>query len=795
MRLEDRVAIIVSSILAAAGARAAEDSDATAPLAEVIVTAEKRSEDLQRVPVSMQALQNRALQELLVTSFDDYAKYLPSLSSTNYGPGHEQLAIRGVNNGFDADHVGSQSTVAIYLDEQPVTTIGANLDVHIYDIERVEELSGPQGTLFGASSMAGTLRIITNKPSPKGFEAGYDLDANDMPEGSPGGRFEGFVNIPVSDAAALRLVAFSEHDGGFINNVLGPPETWPTSGVVLSNAGLTHKDFNAVNTSGGRAALKIDFDDSWSVLPSLIGQKQVAYGVPAYEPGLGDLDIARYAPDRRSDDWWQAALTIEGRIADLNVIYAGAYLKRNVHQQLDYAQYYYDYDVAYEAMPQYYGDNFRNNAGQLIPPATVAIGSDTYTKVSHELRVSSPSEWRLRFVAGLFLQHQIDDFIYEYWINGLAAIYSITNYPGLYYLADMTRIDRDRAAFGEVSFDLARQLTLTAGIREFGYDNTVWGFFGYNGQPNYEGFTYPSGEQLCAAGSASVAHAPAPCIDANERATHTGSTYKLNLTYHIDADRMLYGTWSTGFRPGGINRVRGALPYGPDSLVNFELGWKSEWWGHRLRFNGAAFYERWKNPQFEVCGPNCVPEVINAGSAAVRGVETELAWNAARGLMLSAAATWLDARLTANACTYGSAGALCNNAQGVPDPTVLPAGTDGQRLPAPPFKGNLIARYTFALGGFTAHVQGAEVALSSAPPQLPAPPGGLQPGNMPPYFSLDLASGLGRGSWTSELYVKNVFDRRGEENRFYLCNAPSCNQLFVIPIPPRTIGVTFRQRL
>jgi iron complex outermembrane receptor protein len=174
-----------------------------------------RSENLQRVPVSIQVLDTKKLEELHITNFDDYVKYLPSLSSQTTGPSREQLFIRGVTNGTDGLHVGSQASVALYLDEQPVTTIGDNLDVHIYDIACVEELSGPQGTLFGASSMvAGTLGIITKKPSTAGFEADYHLDASTITAWSPGDIVEGYVNLPVSDRAAIRMVGFTEHDGG-----------------------------------------------------------------------------------------------------------------------------------------------------------------------------------------------------------------------------------------------------------------------------------------------------------------------------------------------------------------------------------------------------------------------------------------------------------------------------------------------------------------------------------------------------------------------------------------------------
>jgi iron complex outermembrane recepter protein len=776
--INQAIALATATIVAAA-ARAATDAT-TPPLQEVIVTAQKRLEDLQDVPASVEALATEKLQQLLVSSFDDYAKYLSSTGSQTFGSGRESLYMRGITNNTDGLHVGSQPTVAVYLDEQPVTTIGNNLDVHIYDVARIEQLPGPQGTLFGSSSMAGTLRIITNKPSTGRFEAGYDLDANVMPDGSPGGSIEGYVNLPLSSDSAVRLVAFTEHDGGYINNVLGPPEVYATSGIPRTNAGLTHQHYNDTNTSGGRMALRFDLDQSWTIIPAVIGQRQTANGFAAYQPALGDLNVATYSPEKNVDNWWQAALTIQGKLTNLDVLYAGGYLHRTVDNQFDYSQYSFDYDAYYTP---YYGDFFVNDAGKLINPAQYLQATDLYSKVSHELRVSSPHDGRLRFIAGVFYQHQVDDVRDEFHVDGLAAKLSITGHPGIYDLNDMSRADRDRAVFTELSFDLVHDLSLTAGVRAFSYDNTVYGFFGY-----------ASDEQRCAPGSAGLAGSARPCIDVDQRATGSGSTYKLNLSYRLDAQRMLYATWSTGFRPGGINRSPGFAPYSPDSLVNYEIGWKTEWLDQHLRLNGALFLERWKDPQFTICGPGCIYQVINAGAAESRGLEAQLDWSAAHALTLSASATWLDAKLTADACRYGETGSVCNNSSGIPDAHVLPIAESGFPLPASKFKGSVIARLAFNVKDLAAHVQAAVAGQSSLPTSLPSVNGGLQAGSAPGYASLDLLAGLVRGGLLGEVYIKNLFDKRGQENRGLFCGLPTCNQLLVLPIPPRTIGVSIRQR-
>src|SRR6201996_3389903 len=197
---------VASALLACmSGARAADVSE-TPVLEEVVVTAQKRSENLQDVAVSIQAFGTQKLEELGVNDFDDYAKYLPSVSFQKVGnPSVEHTYFRGVSSGGDGNHSGSQPSVGMYLDEQPVTTIDGNLNIHLYDIERVEALSGPQGTLYGASSESGTIRIITNKPDLTGFKGGYNLEGNTVDHGGTGYNFEGFINIPLTDWAAVRL--------------------------------------------------------------------------------------------------------------------------------------------------------------------------------------------------------------------------------------------------------------------------------------------------------------------------------------------------------------------------------------------------------------------------------------------------------------------------------------------------------------------------------------------------------------------------------------------------------------
>src|SRR4051794_24657191 len=235
---------------------------------EIIITATKREENLQNVPISVQAIGTRRLDQLNISNFEDYTKQLPSVSFQTAQPGVTVVYMRGVATGGDGNHSGSLPSVGSYLDEQPITTIGGTLDVHIYDIARIESLAGPQGTLFGASSQAGTIRIITNKPEMGVTAARVDGEVNLVAHGDMGGKLEGMINLPLGDHIAFRGVAFYQRDGGYIDNVFGErtyvaPD--PADNVHFDNSCCLEKNYNDLDTYGGRAALKVDLNDDWTV--------------------------------------------------------------------------------------------------------------------------------------------------------------------------------------------------------------------------------------------------------------------------------------------------------------------------------------------------------------------------------------------------------------------------------------------------------------------------------------------------------------------------------------------------
>ncbi|MCY7272045.1 MAG: TonB-dependent receptor plug domain-containing protein, partial [Sphingomonas bacterium] len=480
---------------------------ATAPAATpavdddvIVVTATKRSENLQDVPIAITAITAKTLDDLQIDSFEDYARLVPSLSSKSGGgggsadgPGTNNVYFRGVASGDNANHSASLPSVGTYLDEQPITTITGALDVHIFDIARIEALAGPQGTLYGASSQAGTIRIITNKPDLNGTYGAVNLELNKVAHGDWGYTGEGFVNLPISTNMAARIVGWYRHDAGYIDNIRGQRvmteigSDGPTGNTLtLDNANLANDDYNDVDTYGARAALKIDLNDNWTITPQVIGQVQKANGSFAEERGLGHYETMQFNPERLKDKWIQAALTVEGKIANFDVTYAGSYMRRQVDSELDYSDYAYFYNELAG-----YGAYWYDNAGDPIVPNQLIQADDSFKKVSHELRFTSPADKRLRLVAGLFYQRQEHNIEQNYIIPGLADALLVPG-TGDVWLTKQLRVDRDYAAFGELSFDITPQVTVTGGGRWYKFDNSLVGFFGFG-----EGYSGSTGVSQC----------------------------------------------------------------------------------------------------------------------------------------------------------------------------------------------------------------------------------------------------------------------------------------------------------
>ncbi|KUR79636.1 TonB-dependent receptor [Novosphingobium sp. Fuku2-ISO-50] len=743
-------AFVATPALAQTAAPAADTASANAS-GEIVVTAQKRSESIQHVPISMQALGAATLEQHQVQSFDDYAKQLPSVSFQSMGPGQSQLFFRGITSGGDGLPFGALPTSGVYLDEIPVTTIGALLDVHVYDMQRVEALSGPQGTLFGASSLSGTLRMITNKPVLDKLEGSFDVTADKYGKGNAGATVEGMINVPVAHGVAVRAVGFYEHDGGYIDNLPGSrtynrtytdpnnKDNTLTSPMTVTNSAYAKNNYNDVDSYGGRIALGIELENGWKITPQLIAQHMHSNGTFLYDPAVGDLAVHDYTPEYNIDEWFQAGLTIEGKIGDWDLLYSGGYMKRKINTAADYSY----YTVAYASHPGY--TYFTDSNGKNIDPTQQFTSIQRLTKQSHELRINSPSSSPVRVTAGLFYQRQTNHANLNYFIPGVsAASQASTVYGDDVFVTNAYVTDRDYAAYGQANFDLTSKLTLTTGIRGFIYTNSLDGFSGYSSAATNAGCTVP----LATLDS---------CNNAIDKRSHgSGETHKINLTWQIDTDHMLYATYSTGFRPGGNNRYAGINPYKPDTLDNFELGWKTSWFNHMLRFNGAVYYEKWKDLQYalQLSGAG-ITNIYNAGDARVYGVEMDAQLRPMKGLTLSASGAYNDAALTTDFCSISPTTGNPDCANGT---LAAPAGT---RLPVQPrFKMSANARYEFPVGSIDAFVQGSMNTQSNSTSLLGVNDNATF-GNSAGFTTADFSVGGKKGNYTFQLFIQNAFDKRG----------------------------------
>jgi len=790
-------------------------------LDEVVVTAQKRAENMQDVPISIDALGNEKLEELNIRNFNDYVRMLPSVAATpsvGAGAGFSPVYMRGIVTGGDGQATTSLPSVGTYLDEQPITTIQGNLDLHLYDIARVEAIAGPQGTLYGASSQAGTIRIITNKPELGRFAAGYALEGNNIDDGGDGYVVEGFVNAPLGERAAVRLVGWYSRKAGWVDNVAGTrlyPGDVSTAAddVVVNNKALARDDYNTLDTRGARAALRIELDDNWTLTPAVQYQEQKSLGASGDD--LSDFVDGKYAvthfrEEYSRDQWYQAGLTIEGRIGSFDLTYAGNYLKRDVDASFDYSDYSYWYDNLYTS--GYFAGLFLDNAGRRPSPPHSFVNNDSYTKQSHELRLSSDPEQRLRGLLGFFYQEQKHDFEQPFGnIVGLADMMLLNRdepngkkYPGVVYLNSLDRVDTDKAVFGQLAYDLTDSLELTVGARFFEPEVTVKGFFGFGlgfspdsaptgsepgartsggsgaFSPVGQGWSR-NGEYRC---KSQAAYKDAPCQNVDKGIAESEHIGRVNLRWKATEDAMLYATWSEGYRPGGINRNPFAGDYIADFLTNYELGWKTSWMQNRLQFNGALFLQQWDDFQISFQGANGITQVANGPSAEVNGIETQLQWLATDELLLSATAAFYDSELKDDYANFDASGKVTSiNA---PKGTSLPI--------TPKFKGNVIARYSFKVGEFDVHLQGSVAHSGKAAARLSIADNAII-GDIEANTLADLSAGVGRDNYTLEVFVQNLTNEDAALFKTAQCVEAVCGvQPYGVRPQPRTVGLKFTQK-
>jgi outer membrane receptor protein involved in Fe transport len=844
------VAAILGAHAAAANAAApaAEatptEADQSLAIGEVIVTAQRREESIQNVPIQVTALTSETLTQLNISTFEDYLKVLPNVSASTHGPGQGQIYMRGLATTEDGNQstgaTGSFPNVAVYLDDQSAQLPGRNLDIYAADLERVEVLEGPQGTLFGAGAQAGVIRYITNKPKLNTTEAvlngGYGITAH----GDPNTSVDATLNLPlINDKLAFRAVIYSDSRGGYIDNVqstftrkdndrgiigyfggVTPPST------PVNNDKIAGSNINPVTYKGGRASLLYQINDDWNALVTQSYQNMEADGVFAEMPfgsdgqKLDPLQVTLYTPNVDRDKFTNTSWTLNGRIGALKAVYTGGYLIRTVDQVADYTNYargvYADYyQCVLAGSPFAYDPVTKKNVktgtgtGNCYSPVSTFKVHERNIHQSHEFRVSTPGDWRIRGIGGLyweqFIIHNESDWYYRDPQAGFSPLKPVDgatlNNPNIRdpddsFYDDVTRGYNQKAVFGSFDFDIIpKTLTITGGTRYYRMDTyqtgAIQGSFGCRPGGIYlnQKFTPATTDEPCQSGTNLNTLVVPPGNSAFSDQSvglakrYSGFKSRGNLTWHVTDDALVYYTWSQGFRPGGFNRASGFVsaaasplanifvtPIGfkPDTLTNNEIGWKTEWLDHRIQFNGAVYYEDWKDVQIGLFNPGLLGNLTfssNGPEYHVKGIETEITGRVTRELTLTGSASWNRSELFKEVTFNDKNGNPIDfEALGLHNPY----GTKGSPLAqSPPFQFNIRARYDVpAINDYMPFVQvsanhrggsySTTDALQTEIDQV-TPTRYYQPG----YTQYDASIGVAKDAWMVQLYGTNLTDNRG----------------------------------
>lgn len=557
---------------------AAESSESDAPgrIEEVVVTAQKRSASIQEVPLAIQAFTADSIDELDISRFEDFALLSPTINIASWIPGTTSMVMRGVSDGGGGGDTAATAT--LYLDEQPLTFRGQVPDLHHYDIERIEILNGPQGTHYGASATSGAVRVITNKPDPEAFSAGADISGGAIQDGDHTRTAEGFVNIPIGDGqAALRLVGWYDASLGFVDNL--PANRTYVNGVSVSNSRYVEDDCNEEEVSGFRASLRTNLGERWTGMLSVLNQESDIKGSWDYEPDLGgDREVTRFLPEQSDLSYGQVALTLEGDLGIGELVYAGAYYRRNSETVSDYSSY-----VAYvpwAAWTQQFACNdfYWYGNTDCNDPSMYFDLEWNVDRWSHEARLASSGDGPLNWIVGAFFEETESRQIAFWGMEGIqhqgvpSAYYLGSSggspLPEEWYFADAVYNWEQLAGFGELEYQFAEMWRATFGMRAFRsqYDKAP--------SPDFNIFYDPK------AGGTSVA------------ASSDDVIFKANLTWEVNDELLTYFTFAQGFRPGGANTTAADdnIPetYGPDVLDSYEVGWKSTLADGRVLFNGPS---------------------------------------------------------------------------------------------------------------------------------------------------------------------------------------------------------------
>ncbi len=746
-----KVSIAVAAALAlapprapAAAADAAEEANGPV-LQEVVITARKREENLQEVPLSVDVFTQKDMQNLGISRFEDYAEKVPSISFISIGPGTQLFVMRGTSDGSNPNYANSSATGS-FLDDASLSLGGQQPDLHLYDMAQIEVLNGPQGTTFGAGSMAGAVRYITIKPNVNDFSIGADFDGGKIKGGQTNQTYEAFLNAPlISGVLGLRISAFSDSKGGFIDNKL-TTRHWK-NGTVSNNAQWAGNDYNREHVEGARIALKGVISDGWTATLMYMYQRQSTRG--AWDEDLanfGPRAVSRFGPEQHRNEARITEFHLDGDVGIADLVFASTYWQLPTRQFNEYSQYMENYkggaQQGFDCLDDpVYGSGVY--AGCQVPTQFYEYHTNP-ERWSEEVRLESKPGGRFHWGVGYYWERTRDKnsgstyYMPGLQPNGAAFQYYLAYYqnpqsslPPTVWYSYTTKSDYlQTTEFANISFDITSKLNVEGGVVHFTSNSSYYspyGQFAYS--PTTPAYTADSSKKV------------------NSKA---GINYK--FTSHI----MAYADFSQGFRDGGANSgypqscYAAGVPkqYVPDTLNNFEIGWKTTSLNGRLIWNGAAYLMHWKDLQTLIYDVNiCAPSSfnVNVGNARIYGVESNLDFKLDENWSFQASGSYTDSHL-------------------VDSPYSSFRVNVGERLPfVPYFSYSWNVRYDHPLvTGFKGYAQfdmahkgdmwnDLHVAGYNGFPRI------LQPA----YSILNLRIGLtpDSGHWLGEFYITNLADK------------------------------------
>ena len=636
----------------------------TAPsnqIQEVIVTANRSgAESLQNVAIPISVVNPLQADRSGLGNLSDLTKFSPSLSIIEGAPGFNQITMLGLTSmPYRTSDTSDRSLVAVYLDDTPISVQGQTPDLRVYDLERVEILRGPQGTLYGDSSMAGTIRYITAKPSSKSAFGTLEATGADTDHGSPSYSLRGMFNTPIiEDKLAFRATFYEGHDGGFIDNI-----------------GLRNKNnANSNDSTQARASLRWTPDPTLTIDLSATYEQSHAHGLNDVDSGLKAFTVSTNSPEGTRDSFQLYQLNIDKDLGFADLVSSTAYTWRRI-----------GYNASTEATIGYYFANYYGLPNALYnAPATNNQATDDKIPAEHyeidnkikdvmqEFRLVSKNDGPIKWTVGAFYESQTRNLYQDIPVPGFdtssyaAAFYELATgkpynsqtvdgafNPNDIFSGLQNESNDQIAVFTDDTWHVTKKLDLTAGVRYFNYSEKYYLF---------ESGVYGD-----------INHAP---LTTNAREKASGFNPRFNASYHVDDDVLVYAEAAKGFRYGGANQpvpegttgvagkcttdlasyglTSAPLTFGPDSLWDYTVGEKAKLAGGRMTFNADVYYIDWSNVQTRLLLNCSYFFTESAGSINSKGVEAESTFKVTPELTVSGSVSFNDSHASGNIPTVGA---------------------------------------------------------------------------------------------------------------------------------------------